>query len=95
MLICQKNIRIERIVSQGHITPFGVWYEQTEHEWVIVLQGHATIEYENKSMVELKVGDYLYLPAKTKHRVAFTAENQQTIWLAIHWLEHFENLENL
>lgn len=63
VLQSQSNIRIERIVSQGHSTPVGEWYDQTEHEWVIVLQGLGVIEYETGEQITLNVGDYLYLPA--------------------------------
>lgn len=60
-------------------------YDQTEHEWVIVLQGLGVIEYENGRQITLNVGDYVYLPAHLKHRVLSTAEHEQTIWLAIFW----------
>jgi cupin 2 domain-containing protein len=85
VLLAHPNVRIERIVSQGHSTSIGEWYDQTEHEWVIVLQGLGVIEYENGEQVTLNTGDYLYLPAHLKHRVASTSEDEQTIWLAIFW----------
>ncbi len=34
-LLKAANIRIERIVSHGHASPDGFWYDQEEHEWVI------------------------------------------------------------
>lgn len=85
VLQSQPNVRIERIVSQGHSTPTGQWYDQSEHEWVIVLQGLGVIEYENGEQLMLNVGDYVYLPAHVKHRVASTVKNEHTIWLAIFW----------
>jgi cupin 2 domain-containing protein len=85
ILLTHQNVRIERIVSQGHSTPIGQWYDQTEHEWVMVLQGTGVIEYANDERVILNVCDYLYLPAHLKHRVASTSEHEQTIWLAIFW----------
>ena len=33
------NVRIERIVSHGHASPAGFWYNQDQHECVIVLKG--------------------------------------------------------
>ena len=33
------NVRIERIVSHGHTSPEGFWYDQDRHEWVMVLKG--------------------------------------------------------
>lgn len=86
LLLENKNVRIERIVSQGQRTPAGEWYEQIQNEWVIVLQGQAVIEYENTEPHNLNVGDYLFIPAGTRHRVLWTSHAEQTIWLAIHWL---------
>ncbi len=36
-LLEASNLRIERIVSHGHASPEGFWYDQDEHEWVVVL----------------------------------------------------------
>jgi len=32
------GIRIERIVSHGHISPDGFWYDQETTEWVAALR---------------------------------------------------------
>lgn len=86
LLLENKNVRIERIVSEGQRTPAGEWYDQLQNEWVIMLQGEAVIEYENTEQRTLNVGDFLFIPAHTRHRVAWTTATQQTVWLAIHWL---------
>ena len=81
-----SDLRIERIVSQGHRSPPGFWYDQDDAEWVIVIQGDAMIEFENRRQpVELRPGSYLNVPAHAKHRVASTNPTEQTIWLAIHY----------
>ena len=85
-LLENKNIRIERIVSQGQRTKAGEWYDQMQNEWVIVVQGQAVIEYENTQTHDLNVGDYLFIPAGTRHRVLWTSHSEQTLWLAVHWL---------
>jgi len=36
-LVQAKNVRIERIVSHGHASPAGFWYDQDENEWVLVV----------------------------------------------------------
>lgn len=77
------TIRIERIISKGQASPENFWYNQTENEWVIVLEGKAMIKYEDESIVTLHKGDYLFIPAFKKHRVEWTDPNQTTIWLAI------------
>lgn len=33
-LLDASNLRIERIVSHGHASPEGFWYDQDDHEWV-------------------------------------------------------------
>jgi cupin 2 domain-containing protein len=30
------------------------------------------------------MGDYLHIPAHLRHRVEWTAENEVTVWLAVH-----------
>ncbi len=83
-LLQHNNVRIERIVSKGHTTPEGEWYDQSTDEWVILLQGSATLLYRNGQSVDLCSGDYLWLPAHLQHRVEHTSENPPTLWLAIH-----------
>ncbi|HUP79200.1 MAG TPA: hypothetical protein VM260_11660 [Pirellula sp.] len=38
-----RNVRIERIISQGHSSPQGFWYDQDQAEWVAVLEGEAVL----------------------------------------------------
>jgi len=76
-------IRIERIISKGQSSPENFWYDQNENEWVIVLQGKAIIKYDDSSIITLKKGDFLLIPAHKKHRVEWTDPNDITIWLAI------------
>jgi len=84
-IIKKDNIRIERIISNGHVTPAGQWYDQTGDEWVILLQGQATLLFEeNQRLVRLAPGDYLLIPAHTRHRVEWTLPDFDTIWLAVH-----------
>ena len=47
-LLEAANVRIERIVSQGHASPAGFWYDQDQHEWVVVLKGAARLRFEDK-----------------------------------------------
>jgi cupin 2 domain-containing protein len=82
ILVRSPNVRIERIISSGNSSPDGFWYDQDENEWVIVLQGSAKIEFEDE-MIDLKSGDYLFIPSNKKHRVAESSTTEETIWLAI------------
>lgn len=81
-----SNLRIERIVSTGQVTPDGTWYDQIRDEWVAMLQGHARLQIEGEpSERRLVPGDWLLLPAHCRHRVTWTSPDEQTVWLAVHF----------
>ena len=83
-LLNATNVRIERIVSHGHASPEGFWYDQDQHEWVMVLKGAARLRFENDEQpVEMKPGDFVNIPAHKKHRVEWTTPDEPTIWLAV------------
>jgi cupin 2 domain-containing protein len=80
------GVRIERIVSEGHASSEGFWYDQPENEWVVLLSGSATLLVEEGAAlrrVELCAGDYLLIPAHQRHRVKATAKGIKSVWLAI------------
>lgn len=83
-LLRSDDARIERIVSSAHASPDGFWYDQDQSEWVIVLQGAARLLI-NDETIELTVGDYIFIPAHTRHRVEWTTPDEPTIWLAVHF----------
>ena len=79
-----KHVRIERIVSTGHASPEGFWYDQEEAEWVVVLKGEAKLLFEGETQpVHLKPGDHVTIPAHRRHRVEWTTPNEPTVWLAV------------
>ncbi|WP_107852889.1 cupin domain-containing protein [Oceanimonas marisflavi] len=82
-LLNTPGVRIERIVSRGHTSPAEGWYDQAEDEWVLVLTGSGTLEFEDGRRQTLVPGDHLYIPAHQKHRVCHTAADEATIWLAV------------
>jgi cupin 2 domain-containing protein len=83
-LIRAADVRIERILSHGHASASDFWYDQPQHEWVIVLQGAARLQFED-GMVEMKVGDFINIPAFKKHRVDWTTPKEPTIWLGVRY----------
>lgn len=83
-ILRRRDLRIERIVSLGHASPADFWYDQAEHEFVVLLQGAARLQFEDET-VELTPGSFVDIPARRRHRVAWTDPNQPTIWLAIHY----------
>ena len=83
-ILGRPNLRIERIVSRGHTSPPGFWYDQDQHEFVLLLQGAARLRFEEGDM-EMTPGSFIDIPAHRRHRVEWTDPNQSTIWLAIHY----------
>lgn len=80
------SFRLERIVSAGHSTPPGEWFDQDRDEWVVVLTGSATLRFEDeKESRQMQAGDFVVIPAHRRHRVERTAPNAKTIWLALHF----------
>ena len=90
-LLQTETFRVERIVSQGHASPEGFWYDQDQNEWILLLEGAARLLIEGSERpedlkpVDLKPGDYLNIPAHQRHRVEWTAPDIRTVWLAIHY----------
>ena len=83
-LLSSPGVRIERIVSHGHASPLGFWYDQNDDEWVVVVEGEAEVQIEGESVTrQLSRGDWVFLPAHCRHRVARTAEDRPTVWLAV------------
>jgi cupin 2 domain-containing protein len=47
-LLDDANVRIVRIVSHGHTSPEGFWYDQYQHESVVVQKGAARLRFEEE-----------------------------------------------
>ena len=85
ILFATSTVKVERIVSQGHHSAPNDWYDQVQDEWVLLLEGQATLQFAKDPVpIVLNSGDYLLIPAHTKHRVHWTNPEINTIWLAIH-----------
>ena len=84
-LVNAEDVTVERIVSHGHTSPATGWYDQPRHEWVMVLTGRGTVAFEDGDEVTLEPGDHLTIPAHRRHRVAWTATDEPTVWLAVHY----------
>ena len=85
-LLSSAHIRIERIVSNGQATAPGQWYDQDWAEWVLLLQGSASLRFEDEAEPRvLAPGDYVQTPPHARHRVEATDHAQPTVWLAVHY----------
>ncbi len=81
-----ESVRIERIVSRGHASPEGFWYDQGQDEWVMVLVGAARLRFEgDENALEMRPGDSVNIPAHRRHRVEWTTPDEPTVWLAVHY----------
>ena len=89
-----NNVRIERIVSKGHSSPDGFWYDQDRNEFVVLLKGKAGLLFEGEpEIVIMEPGDYVEIKAHVKHRVEWTHPGKSTVWLAIHYSDEESKLE--
>jgi cupin 2 domain-containing protein len=85
-LLSQPGLRIERIVSSGHASPAGFWYDQPQAEWVVVLGGEARLRFEDEPHARtLRRGDFVDIAAHRRHRVEWTHPDEPTVWLAVHY----------
>jgi len=85
-IFAQPGLKIERIISLGQACPPEFWYDQAWNEWVIVLKGSATLQFEDEAATRaLREGDYVFIPAGKRHRVEWTDPQRPTVWLAVHF----------
>ncbi len=85
-IIERDEFILERIISKGHVTPAGQWFDQEFNEWVMVMRGSAKVAFKDpEEEFTLEAGHYLNIPAHTLHRVTWTQPDCETIWLALHY----------
>jgi len=86
LLVTGRHVNVERIVSMGHASPEGFWYDDSRAEWVVLLSGAAVLEFEEDSTLhDMRPGDYVLIAPHCRHRVAWTHAEEQTVWLAIYY----------
>ncbi|CAH2793991.1 MAG: Mannose-6-phosphate isomerase (EC [uncultured Paraburkholderia sp.] len=85
-LVDKHGVRIERIVSHGHASPPDFWYDSPRTEWVVLLSGAATLEFEgDPAPCVLKPGDHVLIEVHRRHRVAATSDAEPSVWLAVYY----------
>ncbi len=88
-----ESWRLERIHSCRASSPPDFWYDQSDHEWITLLQGTARLRLagaapgETWEDRELCRGDTLLIPAHRRHRVEATDGEPGSVWLALFWRE--------
>ncbi|MGE4431024.1 MAG: cupin domain-containing protein [Sphingobium sp.] len=86
-LLTRPGVRVERIVSHGQATPQDAPYCQPHDEWVLLLAGRARLWIAGAGETMLRPGDQRLIPAHAAHRVTWTAPDEATVWLALHFGE--------
>jgi cupin 2 domain-containing protein len=82
-LLDLPGTRLEQIVSNGEASAEGFWYDQKNPEWVLLVRGEAILRFDPGGDVPLKAGDFLLIPANTRHRVESVSAD--AVWLALHF----------
>ncbi|MCP9915713.1 Nif11 domain/cupin domain-containing protein [Cyanobium sp. ATX 6F1] len=84
VLLEAPGLRLESIHSCSAVSPEGQWYDQSETEWVLLLQGSARLRFEDEPQPrDLAVGDALLISPHRRHRVEGTDPSPGTVWLAL------------
>jgi cupin 2 domain-containing protein len=91
-LVEAGGVTIERIVSRGQASAPGFWYDSPRAEWVVLLSGAATLEFEGQAEPHpMKPGDHVLIEAHCRHRVAWTSDTEPSVWLAVYYPEGVEH----
>lgn len=85
LLTGRGDATVERIVSHGGRAPAEGVFEQDWTEFVVLLQGTARlVALAPDETFDLKPGDWLEIPPKRRHYVAWTSHEPPAVWLAMH-----------
>lgn len=77
-----ENIRVERIVSMGQITPESYVYDQKDDEFVTVIKGNAVLYFnDDNKEIKLLEGDSILIKAGCKHQIKYTSS--PCVWLCV------------
>jgi cupin 2 domain-containing protein len=82
-LLETPDFRLEYIVSHGQTTEADFWYDQPNPEWVLLIRGQAQLRFEGTEVLALKAGDYLLIPAHSRHSIESCSDD--ALWLALHF----------
>jgi cupin 2 domain-containing protein len=88
-LLSGESFRLESIASHGESSPPDFWYDQNDDEWVALLRGSATLEFDDGEILPLTSGDFLLIEAHKRHKVQMASED--AVWLALHFKKNSSN----
>ena len=81
-IISGKAFILEHIKSFGEVSEEGFWFDQRRKEWVALIQGQATLEFE-EGILELVSGDAIIIEPHQKHRIVKISVD--AVWIALHF----------
>jgi cupin 2 domain-containing protein len=81
-LLAAAGVRIARIESNAHSSAEDFWYDQDDDEWVAIIAGDAVLELADGTWHAMGTGDWIVIPAHTRHRIVGTSD--RTLWLAVY-----------
>jgi cupin 2 domain-containing protein len=90
-LLDAQHLSIERILSAPGAASGP--YDQTQDEWVLLLQGEALMEVAGER-VALTAGQAIHLPAHCIHQVLNTSTEPPCLWLAVHIKDSSHTTDN-
>ena len=83
VLASGEQVTIGRILSAGHCSAPGFWFDQAHDELVVLVQGQAQLTFADGEVCQLQAGDTLFIPAHRQHRVEKTSSDPPCIWIAV------------
>jgi len=84
-LVDHAGVTIERITSKGQSSSKDFWFDEARSEWVLLLQGQARLRFEQgNEILDMAQGDWVDIPAHCRHRVEWTAPEEETLWLTVY-----------
>ena len=84
-LVSTEAVRVERIISLGHTSPAGHWLDQARARMGGGAARRGAVGVRGRRADRFVPGAFVNIPAHRRHRVVWTAPDEPTIWLAIHY----------
>jgi cupin 2 domain-containing protein len=82
-----REYRAERIISLGHASPEGLWYDQATTEYVLLVKGVVRLRCDGGQPTDMQPGSFVNILAQERRRLECTDPTQPTIWMAGHHRE--------
>lgn len=80
-LLSRPGLTLQRIISPPGFR--SQHYRQSEDEWVLLLQGEATLNLDGQE-IDMHPGESLLITAGTPHQVLTTSAKPLCIWITLH-----------